>query len=406
MPAVFNYAARNADGRFVAGAISAETPEQALAHLRTRALFITALEKAGSSRGIVASVFTMLPVNASARLAFFRSLATLLHSGVALRRALEVTIEECRDSRLAEGLRSIASDIEAGVPLSSAMGRRPREFSPLFIAFVRAGEVSGTLDRVLERLAQFLERDRALRKRVKAALAYPAIVAFAALALVLFLIANTVPAFASMFTEMHVRLPLSTKILLAVGQALTVPSVWIVLLAIPAGAPLGALAIRRSEAAQSMLDALRLHAPVFGPIVRKATVGSYARTLGTLLQSGVTLMTALDASRDVVESIVYRKCLGALPDALREGDPLAVPLEKSLLFDPLFLQLVRVGEETGALDSMLLRLAEYYELDVETAITTLGSVLEPILILLLGTVVGTIVASILIPLYSIIGSIK
>jgi type IV pilus assembly protein PilC len=405
MAKVFAYTARSGAGAFVSGAIAAESHEAALAHLRTRALFVTMLESTDSARGAVASSFALLPVRHAARIAFFRSFATLIESGVPIRRALEITIEQCRDARLAEALRSLASDIEAGTPLSAAMARRPREFPPLFVAMIRAGEIGGALDHVLERLAELLERDHAMRSRVASALAYPAIVSCAALALIAFLVVNTMPAFASMFAQMHVALPLSTRILLALGTALRSGETWVAIIALPPALAIGLRAAGRASRTRVTIDGLKLRLPVVGTIIRKAAIARFSRTLGTLLRSGVALMTALEAALDVVDNAVYRTAIETFGQALREGDPITAPLESCKLFDPLFIQLIAVGEETGALDAMLLRLAGYYEFDVETALATLGSVLEPMLIITLGAIVGTIVASILIPLYSIIGSI-
>jgi type IV pilus assembly protein PilC len=403
---LYYYTGRSSEGRFVSGSLQAETYEQALAHLRMRSLFVTSLEVTGSASAAAVLLFALLPLDRGAQVAFFRAFATLVASGVTVRRALDVTIEQCRDPRLSEALQSVAGDIEAGSSLSSAMARRPREFTELFVAMIRAGELAGALDEVLERLAGLLERDRAVRKRLGAALAYPVIVTLAALGLVLFLVANTVPAFAAMFQEMHVDLPLSTRILIMVGDALKEPLTWSALAVVPIAAILAVRFARTSQSAERLIDRLRTRLPIFGPIVRKATIAQLARTLGTLLRSGVPLLGALDAASDAVDNGIYRDCIRDVALSLRHGDPITAPLERSGVFEPLFVQLVRVGEETGALDAMLLKLADYYEFDVETAIATLGSVLEPVLIVVLGAIVGTIVTSILIPLYSIIGSIK
>ncbi len=402
----FSYTARDPEGAFVAGTIGAEDAALALAHLRMRALCVTALERADSMRAVAPRIFTMLPVNSSVRVAFFRSFATLIGSGVPMRRALEVTIEQCSSVRFAEALRSVASDVEAGKPLSAALARRPNEFAALFVAMVKAGELGGALDEVLARLADYLERDRALRKRVASALAYPAIVVLAALGLVLFLIANTVPSFAAMFSQMNVTLPISTRVLVAIGEALKSPIVAAVVLCAAPTLWVGLRRARRVPSLAQRVDRGMLSLPLFGRVVRKAIVARFSRTLGTLLRCGVPIVSALAATAEVVDNAVYRRCIETLVPGLRAGDPLTLPLQASRLFDPLFVQLIRVGEETGSLDAMLLRVAEYYEIDVETAMTTLGTVIEPILIIVLGAIVGTIVASILIPLYSIIGSIK
>lgn len=407
MSATFHYTARSGEGRFVAGAIAAENVDQALAHLRTRALFVTSLAPAGSSKAMLPSLFTVFPVDASARVAFFRSFATLIRAGVPLRRALDITVEQqAKNGRLSEALASIASDIENGMALSDAMARRPREFPRLFVAMIRAGEIGGVLDDVLERLATMLERDRALRKRVASAMTYPAIVIAASVALVLFLVSTTVPAFASMFEQMRVELPLSTRVLIAIGTALHQPFAWVTILGCVVGLVLSYRAALRFAMVRTFVARVAISMPPFGVVVRKATIARFSRTLGMLLRSGVQLAPALDAATDVVENELYRQGVGTIGEAIARGEPFVAPLEASGLFEGLYVQLMRVGEETGALDAMLVRLAEYYELDVETALSTLAAVIEPALIIFLGATVGTIVASVLIPLYSMIGSIK
>ena len=396
MTALFAYTARSDEGRFVAGSLEAESRDAALAHLRTRALFVTSLSRSQSPSGVVGSLFAAWPVSAAARTAFFRSFATLIRAGVPIRRSLEVVIGTCRDARLREALAAVSSDIESGSELSSAMARRPKEFSRVHVAMIRAGELGGALDDVLERLALLLERHTAMRKRVRSAMAYPCIVASAAVALVLFLVASTMPAFATMFAEMHVALPWTTRALLALGEALRQPLTWVVL--VVAGA--GAVALVRR------MDGLQLAIPIFGSILRKAVIARFARTLGTLLHAGVPLLAAIEAATGTLENAIYARFARELGAELGEGTPIATAIERSALFDSIFVALVKVGEETGALDAMLLRVAEYHELDVETAISALGSTIEPILIILLGSVVGTIVASILLPLYSMIGSIR
>ena len=406
MSSVFNYTARNEGGSFVAGSLQADTLNAALAHLRSRALFVTSLEPEDTVRGFATAALGLGAFDSNAKVTFFRSFATLIGAGVQMRRALEVAVEQCRDARFSEALRSVASDIAGGSSLSAAMVCRPREFSPLFVAMIRAGELGGVLHDVLERLAQLLESDRAMRKRVTSALAYPAIVTVCAIALVLFLVANIVPAFAGMFSQMHVTLPLSTRVLIAAGMALQSPVVWLAALLTITGVVAGLRLGRRSAAGAHRLNSAMLAVPVIGPLLRKVIVARLARTLATLLRAGVEMIGALKAIEGVVDSAVYEDCIRTVSAALSMGHPIAKPLEESGLFDGLFLQLVRVGEETGSLDAMLLRVATYYELDIEMSIATLGSVIEPLLIVVLGSIVGTIVASILIPLYSIIGSIK
>ncbi len=312
----------------------------------------------------------------------------------------------CRDARLLEALRSVASDVESGVALSVALDKRPREFSRLVVAMIHAGELGGSLDAALERLAGLMERDHASRKRLQSALAYPAVVVAAAIGLVLFLIANTIPAFAGLFVQMHVSLPLGTRILVGVGRTLQTPVFYVAACAAMAALSVAYAGVKRTRAGAIAIDRFRLRIPVLGSIVYKSLMARFCRTLGTLLQAGVPVLSALQAARDVMSSAAYEKSIDDVNESLHQGRSLTSALNHGALSDELVSAMIAVGEETGALDSMLLRVAEYYELDVETRIAAVGSVVEPLIIVVLGAIVGSIVAAILIPLYSMIGSIK
>ena len=404
--ALYRYTARAADGERVHGSMEAPSVDHVLATLRARALFVTAIEPESALGRAVGRTFNVGTPSRRALLAFFRSFSTLIRAGVSIRRALDVTIERANERGLCESLRSIAADVEHGAALSDAMARRPRVFPALYVAMVRAGEAGGILDDVLERIATLLERDADLRKKIRAALAYPAVVVTAALGLVLFLMARIVPMFAQMFGTFHVELPVTTKLLLAAGEALARPTTWFA--AAGAGATLFALitAIVRTERGALAADHLRLRLPVVGPMLHKAITARIARMLATLLRSGIELVTALDVVRPVAGSPAYSQALRAVDVALRAGEPLTAPLEAARLFDPLAVALVRVGDETGLLDEMLFKIAIYFEADVEAAVATLGAVIEPALIVALGGVVGFIAFSVFIPLYALIGSVS
>ncbi|HTX60388.1 MAG TPA: type II secretion system F family protein, partial [Verrucomicrobiae bacterium] len=358
-------------------------------------------------RGTLAAVARVFSADARMRSGFFRALATMVGAGVSVRRALSTALSVQADRAFAEAIRSIAADVERGDPLSQAFDRHPSEFGSVTRAMLRAGEERGTLDRALTDIADLEERGRALRHRVASAFAYPSIVAASAAGLVVFLVANTMPAFSAMFEQMHVPLPWGTQMLVAVGRTFGSPIFWI---AVPAAAlaSLGAAraSIRREGTLALALDRIRLRLPAVGAIVRKAATSRFARTLGLLLRSGIDAAAALELAGGVTGSLVYRRALRDLPDALRRGDTLLVALQGSGLFDGIALTLVRAGEESGTLDAMLVHLATHYDVDVESALATLGSVIEPILICIVGAIVGCIVAAILIPLYSLIGSIR
>ncbi len=400
MPPLYYYTARDMQGAFVRGSIEATASSAALSSLRTRALYVTSLESAAGAKGTIAAALQIGGVSRKSLVTFFRSFSTLARAGVPMRRSLDVTIEECGDPRLREALRSVECDIEGGLALSDAMARRPKEFPRLFVAMIRAGEIGGVLDDVLERIAGVVERDHAARKRVTAALTYPAIVACAAVVLVLFLITTIVPMFRQMYEQMHVPLPAITSGLITLGTSLRSPIWWIVFALIALTLMLTLIRLRSSERGAMVLESVVHSLPLAGAIARKSTIARFARMLGTLLRSGVGLVSALDVVTDVITSARYRQSIGDLVRALREGATVSEPLAASGLYEPMFVQMLRVGEETGALDAMLLRIAEYYDLDVETSLTALGSMLEPAMILCLGGAVGFIVAAIFIPLYT------
>jgi type IV pilus assembly protein PilC len=399
--AVYYYTARTGDGAALSGSLDATTRDEAVGHLRARSLFVTSVETGETTRGLLSQMFLYAARGAHRRAAFFRSFATLVGAGVPLRRALETVLVECRDRVFAETVRSVIADVDRGVALSTAASRHPRDFSRVALAMMRAGEACGALDAALFQIAELEERASVLRKRLGAALAYPAVVTAAAATLIAFLLANTMPAFAAMFQQMHVELPPTTRALIAAGAILRMPAAWIAGAALAASLVAAVRYLRRREHALSFWFARAVLAiPVVGAVRSKSEVARFSRTLGTLLRGGVDVIAALESARDVMESLVYKRGSTGIAQALHRGDSLYEAMAGAELFDATFLQLVRAGEESGSLDAMLLRLAEYNEIDVETSLATIGSILEPALICILGGIIGTIVASVIVPLYS------
>ncbi|HEX5275239.1 MAG TPA: type II secretion system F family protein [Candidatus Rubrimentiphilum sp.] len=346
------------------------------------------------------------PVSQTAIVAFFRSLATLTHAGVSLSRSLAICIEQTGDPRLREALNGIAVELQSGRALSDAMRTRPREFSQLAAVSIEAGEQSGKLDEILVRLAAGLERDRMLGKKITAALTYPAIVLVATLSVTALLLTTTVPVFENMYEQLRVQAPPVLRILVSAGEILK-PGTFI-----PAATGMAGLfaaltlSLRRNPHAVLAVETLRFRLPVIGAIAKKAAAAHLARLLGMLLGCGISLHAAIPIVAHATRSAQFRGSVEALHYSLFEGSAIWPALKTSGLYDPFFVQLVRVGEETGTIGEMLSRIAEYYELDVETALQQLGTALEPMLIVVLGGLVGTIAAAIFIPLYSLIGSIK
>lgn len=406
MTNVFAYEARSRTGSFVAGTVAAGSRAEAIDTLHARSLAVTALARAGSARGMISVLRSRGRSSDSTRVVVFRCLATLFRSGVGLRRALEIVAEQCGDARFRSALDGVSAEIERGVRFSDALRRHPREFPEIVASLVHAGELGGVLDETLERIADLLERGVALRRQIAGALVYPAIVAGLACGLVAFLIVAVVPEMASMMRGFGTPLPPATVFLVALADALRDP-VWIFGGAIAATLVAGSASFfARTARGEAVIDWIRFRFPVLGALSRKASVAACARTLGTTLQCGVPLPAALDAAASMTSSPRLRGVFAAVGEAVALGQHVAPTFAGSDLFDPIFVGLVRAGEESGALDAMLLRIAEYLETEVRSTTATLAAVIEPLLIVFLGGAIAAIVAAVLIPLYSTIGSIS
>lgn len=386
--------------------MQASTELEALAVLGNRGLFVSFLEESLSVGGALSSFLQARPLSQNAVVAFFRSLATLTRAGVSLSRSFAICIEETSDPRLREALRGIAAELQNGRSLSEALLTRPREFTHFAVASIRAGEQGGALDEILLRLAAGLERDHLLRKKLASALTYPATVLLAAIGVSVLLLTTTVPIFQSMYAQLRIEVPPLLRILVYAGGLLKSGS--FIAMAACTAAVAGVLAIgfRKTARIAACLEAVQLALPIVGAIVKKAATARMARLLGMLLSCGVSINAAVPIIEQATQGPRFRSSVEALRQSLFEGSSIAAPLEASGLYDSFFVQLVRVGEETGTVGDMLLRIAEYYELEVEAALQQLGTALEPVLIIFLGGIVGAIAAAIFIPLYSLIGSIK
>ncbi|MDP9111046.1 MAG: type II secretion system F family protein [Candidatus Eremiobacteraeota bacterium] len=406
MASLYYYTARSPTGAFVRGSLESSGATDALASLRRRSLFVTALAPARSSGGALLGCLNVAPVKRAAMVGFTRCIAALLEAGVPLRRSLQLTLERCDDARLSEALRSVLGEIESGAALSAALGKRPREFSALFIAMVAAGEAAGNLDGAFGRMAVMLERDFASRKRLAAALAYPAFLCASAITLVLYLIVSIVPSFSAMYDQMHVPLPRQTAALVALGHAMQQPNVWGLAIAAMACAAAATLNTRARHSVARTVARAWLRLPLIGTIVRKSLVGRVAGTLANLLRSGIDLTTALDVAAKVAANDSYAASLQRVRAQVVGGGTLAGAFRNDALYEPLFSAMVDVGEESGALDALLARIAAYYERDVNAATETLTALAEPAMILILGAIVGCVMGAVVLPLYSLIGSIK
>jgi type IV pilus assembly protein PilC len=335
-----------------------------------------------------------------------RQLAAMVGAGLPIRRALAVLEEQTERPALRDVVRSVRAEVEAGSALSAALAAHPRVFSHLYVSMVRAGEAAGALDDVLARLAAALERELALRHKIRSATTYPILLACAALAALLFMTVVVIPQFAAFYTSLagSLTLPLPTRI--AIGVSAAIRRFWWLWTALAAGAAAGLRRFLRTPAGREWYGRAVLRAPLLGPIARKIVVTRFSRTLGTLVSSGVPILRALEVTAQAVDNAVVARALAAVRGSVREGESIAAPLGGSGVFPAMVVHMVRVGEETGALDSLLAKIADFYEAEVDAAVASLASILEPALIIGMGAVIGALLIALYLPIFMLAQAIK
>ena len=325
-----------------------------------------------------------------------RQLATLLSSGLPLMDALSVLVEQEETEALKGALSSVRDSVREGASLADALKSNPKAFSQLYVNMVTAGESSGTLEVTLDRLADFLDEQVRFRGRVSAALAYPAFMTVIGIGMLFFIFSFVMPRVVGMFEDMKQQLPFITLLLLGIVRFLS--TFWWALLLAVAGGVYYFRRYLRTQAGRENIDARLLSMPVFGGLIRMIAVSRFTRTLGTLLQSGVPTLTALDIVKNVMGNTVLANAIQQARENVREGEPIADPLRRSGLFPPVVVQMVAVGEKSGELEKMLLKISDSFDRTVETRITGLMALLEPVIILVMGLIIGFIVIAIMLPM--------
>lgn len=412
MPA-FNYSAVNGRGGDATGVVEASDYRQAVILLRARGLFPVRVEVADGDdrqsppaavglRRTISFPTLFSTVKERERAAFTRQLGTLLRAGMPLLRGLEVLARQEKNPALRRVIGALAEGIKSGVPLSEAMAPHHRVFDRLYVSMIRAGEAGGVLDTVLERLAHFQEKSLQLRGKVKAAMIYPLIVLGVAVAILAGLLVFVVPKFQQIFADLLKGAPLPplTQAVLTVSD--TVRNHALVVLAIVAGAAVVFHFFRQSGPGARWLGTLVIRQPLFGDLFLKAIIARFGRTLGTLLSSGVPILPALLITRDTCGNARVAGAIATVHDRVKEGAPVARPLEATAVFPPMVASMIEVGEHSGQLPEMLNKVADIYEDEVDNAVAGLSSLIEPILILFLALVVGTIVIALFLPIIRIV----
>lgn len=401
-----------ADGRTRRGTIDAEDRRVAIELLRGQGVYVIELAETQRWRRVLQpsdgsvlarEIYIGNPVKPRDFAVMVRQLATLLKAGVVITDALQILSKQSESKALRNALATMVSRVQSGAQLSQAAAEHPKIFPPVFINMLRAGEVSGNLEDILERLAQFHEREYYTRQKVRSALTYPVVVGIIAITVTVFLLVRVIPTFVTLFEGYHVELPLPTRIVIGVSNALVHGwYAWLALLVLLIGGYQWAV---RQPRGRYLRDWLWMKVPVFGSLTQKSVIARMSRTLATLFSSGVPILQALRLVADVVDNAVVRRVLQECAERLTGGQSLAEPFSDHRVFPPLVGHMIRVGEDTGQLDGMLSKLADFYEAETDVMADQLKSLLEPLMVLFLACIVGTIVASVILPMFTLYQSL-
>jgi type IV pilus assembly protein PilC len=401
MPDTYAYKVRDRGGNLISGTLVADNEALVLQRLREQGL--TPLEVGKQSRGLNIEL-TKKKVKLKELAVFSRQFATMVNSGLPILRALAILSDQTSNAELAKALSACRVDIEQGASLSAAIQKHPKIFNDLYVSMVKSGETGGSLDNVLLRLADMIENEVKLRGKIKAAMTYPiAVVALVSLIMAAMLL-FVVPQFKSIYGQLGGSLPMPTQLLLTVSDIFK--KFWYIVLA---GIFIGRFFFRRwkaTPAGRESVDAFKLRVPVFGTLFQKTALARFAGTLSMLLRSGVPILQALDIVSETVNNRVISKAVTDVQGSVREGESMAKPLARHKVFPPMVVQMLAVGEETGQVDVMLEKVATFYNQEVEAAVDSLTSLIEPLLIAVVGGAVGAAVIALYMPMFNIIKLIQ
>ena len=420
----FQFTAADAKGEQSSGTIESSSEAEAIQQLRAQGFYplqvveagkgkLAATKKPAAKKGKAAKkvkTSTGGRIKPKLLMIFTRQLATLIDSGLPLLRGLTVLAKQEPNPVLKGTIGALADSVQSGSTFSESLAQHPRIFNKLYVNMVKAGELGGVLEVVLVRLAEYQEKAHKLKNKIVSAMVYPVIVMFIAVAILVFLMLFIVPKFKAMFEEMgDAELPMISKVVFGASEFFLKPSVWVIpnivwlfLVLVVIGFLLNMWG--KTKKGRRIIDSLKLKAPIFGDIQRKSAIARFSRTLGTLVTSGVPILQALNITRDTAGNVVVSDAIEKVHEAVKEGESIVSPMQTAKVFPSMVISMVDVGEETGQLPEMLLKVADVYDDEVDNAVTALTSILEPIMIVILALVVGAVVFALFLPLIKIIST--
>lgn len=397
---IFEYSGKTTTGTPVAGQIEGKNAEEVKKFLRKQRIIITSLKKKPRQINIVIGT----GVSGGDLSRFTRQLATMIEAGLPLVQSLTILAEQTTNKYFAKIIADVRDSVSAGNTFAAALSRHRRVFDELYTSMVEAGEIGGALEIILKRLADYREKTDALKRKVRGALVYPTVIFLASVGMAWFMLTFVIPVFASLFEGLGAQLPAITRfvISLSIFMKNNVPLFILLVILLVVGYKLG----NKNVKIRKIFDSAKLKAPIFGDLIRKTAISRFSRTLGTLLQSGVNIVDALTITARSAGNLVIADAIKQAVLGISEGESMTTPLKETGVFPPMVIQMISVGEKTGSLDTMLGKVAQFYDEEVDAAVATLTALIEPVVIIFLGVIVGGLLIAMYLPMFDIIGQIK
>src|SRR5881397_1329905 len=397
---VYEYTARNLKGDLVRDKIDLATRDDVIAHLRKNRMVVVQVREAKGGGGSLMAFFKG-GVKTRDVVIFTRQFATMINSGLPLVQALDILSQQTENKVLADVTRAVVYDVESGHTLADALRKHPKAFSDLYVNMVAAGEAGGILDTILVRLSEFLEKNDAIIRKVKGAMIYPAVIMSVAAIAIAVLLIFVIPTFQNMFASVNLELPLPTRIVIGMSSILT--HYWWVIIGAIGGFVFLLSRWYKTAPGRLQIDRLLLRLPVLGDVIRKSAVSRFTRTLGTLISSGVSILDGLEITAG---NMVIHNAVMESRASIAGGETIAGPLQKSNVFPPMVISMIAVGEQTGGLDEMLSKIADFYDDEVDAAVSALLALMEPVMIVVLGVIVGGMVVAMYLPIFDMVNAVQ
>jgi len=398
----FAYVAVDQAGKQVKNTVEAESEAAVLGRLREQKLHCVEIKEAKKAKA--SSSFGKAKLKPKSVVVFSRQFATMIDAGIPILRCMEILTVQCKDPALKSALEAIFVDVKGGTTLNEAMSRHPAVFSKLYVNMIRAAEVGGILDTILDRLSGFLEYEAEIRGKIKSALMYPVMVLIFSVIMLFALFTFVLPRFKDIFKGMDVKLPMITQKLFDFGDFMQ--AYWLYMIVFWAAVFFGVKSWGKTPAGKFKLDWIRLKIPVVGELILKMSVARFCRTFGTLLNSGVPMMRSLEIVSETLGNKVLSDAIEATRASIREGNRLSQPMVASGLFPPMVTHMIDIGEESGRLPEMLVKIGDFYDTEVEATVKGLTSMIEPLLIIFMGVIVGFIAISVMTPIFTLINAVS